>query len=73
VVNYVVEKFLLDKPLDPTNSDGSFGVSTGQIQFPPLGDNSLRAGAKSWQKLKPTIEILCNNQVHTPYNMISFG
>lgn len=71
MVNYVVEKFLLDKPLDPANSDGSFGLGTGQIPFPPLGDNSLRAGVKSWQKLKPTIEVLCNNQVQTQYHLIS--
>ncbi|KAJ3704074.1 hypothetical protein LUZ61_007779 [Rhynchospora tenuis] len=66
VVNYVVEKFLSDKPLDPAGSDGSFGLGTGQIQFPALGDNSLRAGVKPWQKYKPTIEVLCNNQVLQP-------
>lgn len=71
MVNYVVEKFLLDKPLDPANNDGSFGLGTGQVQFPALGDNSLRAGVKPWQKYKPTIEVLCNNQVQTPNHLIS--
>ncbi|KAF3335023.1 WD repeat-containing protein 48-like isoform X1 [Carex littledalei] len=66
VVNYVVEKFLLDKPLDPANNDGSFGLGTGQVQFPALGENPLRAGVKPWQKYKPTIEVLCNNQVLPP-------
>ncbi|KAM7511778.1 hypothetical protein LguiB_010653 [Lonicera macranthoides] len=42
VVNYVVEKMVLDKPLDSLHTDGHT--------------------QKPWQKLKPSIEILCNDQ-----------
>ncbi|KAI8555856.1 hypothetical protein RHMOL_Rhmol05G0206700 [Rhododendron molle] len=65
VVNYVVEKMVLDKPLDSMDTDGTFapGLTGGQLQHPALGgDGSFRSGLKSWQKLKPSIEILCNNQ-----------
>ncbi|KZV47522.1 hypothetical protein F511_14594 [Dorcoceras hygrometricum] len=47
VVNYVVEKMVLDKPIDSTNSDGAFAP-----------------GLKPWSKLKPSMEILCNNQAN---------
>ncbi|XP_020105362.1 WD repeat-containing protein 48 isoform X2 [Ananas comosus] len=68
VINYVVEKLVLDKPVDAGSSDGTFGsgLSTGQSQLPPIGDGSLRSGLKSWPKLKPNLEILCNNQVLSP-------
>ncbi|KAL3516215.1 hypothetical protein ACH5RR_023117 [Cinchona calisaya] len=68
VVNYVVEKMVLDKPLDNLNSDGMFpGLAGGQLPHPVTGaDGSLKSGVKPWQKLKPSIEILCNNQVLSP-------
>ncbi|XP_010245380.1 PREDICTED: WD repeat-containing protein 48 isoform X2 [Nelumbo nucifera] len=69
VINYVVEKMVLDKPLDGGNSDGTFapGLPGGQSQLATLGgDGSFRPGLKPWQKLKPSIEILCNNQVLSP-------
>ncbi|CDP08595.1 unnamed protein product [Coffea canephora] len=67
VVNYVVEKMVLDKPLDNMNSDGMFPVAGGQLPHPAAGgDGSFRSGVKHWQKLKPCIEILCNNQVLSP-------
>lgn len=53
VVNYVVEKMVLDKPIDSLSGDGTFGA--GSV------DGSFRSGLKPW-KLKPSIEILCNNQ-----------
>ncbi|CAI9296402.1 unnamed protein product [Lactuca saligna] len=57
VVNYVVEKLVLDKPMESLAIDGAFAT----------GDGSFRSGMiKPWQKLKPSIEILCNNQVLTP-------
>nr|GEX82683.1 WD repeat-containing protein 48-like [Tanacetum cinerariifolium] len=67
VVNYVVEKLVLDKPLDSL-IDGTFapGLSGGQLQQSTIGDGSFRSGLKPWQKLKPSIEVLCNNQVLTP-------
>ncbi|XP_073065245.1 uncharacterized protein [Primulina eburnea] len=49
VINYVIEKMVLDKPVDSINSDGVFSP-----------------GLKPWPKLKPSIEILCNNQVLPP-------
>ncbi|KAK3005843.1 hypothetical protein RJ639_015776 [Escallonia herrerae] len=62
VVNYVVEKMVLDKPLDSISSDGNF-VPGGQLQHSAVGgDGSFRSGLKSLHKLKPSIEILCNNQ-----------
>nr|XP_016451499.1 PREDICTED: WD repeat-containing protein 48-like [Nicotiana tabacum] len=63
VINYVIEKMVLDKPLDSINSDGSF---TSGMHGVTGGDGSFRTGPKPWQKLKPSIEILCNNQVLSP-------
>ncbi|XP_066356247.1 uncharacterized protein [Miscanthus floridulus] len=66
VANYVVEKLVLDKPLDG-GSDSAFvmGLTSAQSQLSAL-DSSSRLGLKSWQKTKPCIEILCNNQVLSP-------
>ncbi|TQD92084.1 hypothetical protein C1H46_022316 [Malus baccata] len=64
VVNYVVEKMVLDKPVDSANPDATFapGLAGGPLQLSSVGDGSFRSGLKPWQKLKPSIEILCNNQ-----------
>ncbi|RZC22302.1 WD repeat-containing protein 48 isoform B [Glycine soja] len=35
-------------------------------QLQAVGDGSFRSGFKPWQKLRPSIEILCNNQVLSP-------
>ncbi|CAO2837148.1 unnamed protein product [Amaranthus hypochondriacus] len=63
VVNYVVEKMVLDKSLDGVSGDGTFapGLAGGPLQTG--ADGSLR---RPWQRLKPAIEILCNNQVLSP-------
>ena len=56
---------VLDKPLDSVNADGSFGpgLPGGQLQHSTIGgDGSFRSGLKPWQRLKPSIEILCNNK-----------
>lgn len=69
VVNYVVEKMVLDQPLDIVNPEGAktSGLPGGQIQHTSSGgDASFRSGLKPWQKLKPSIEILCNTQVLSP-------
>ncbi|KAF5463508.1 hypothetical protein F2P56_019414 [Juglans regia] len=68
VVNYVIEKMVLDKPVDGINTDGTFasGLVGGQLTHTVVGDGSFRSGFKPWQKLKPAIEILCNNQVLSP-------
>ncbi|KAJ4882279.1 Transducin/WD40 repeat-like superfamily protein [Raphanus sativus] len=55
VTNYVVEKMVLDSPLDSLPLDGG-----PQPLF--AGNGLLPSGSKPWQKLKPSIEILCNNQ-----------
>lgn len=64
VINYVNEKMVFDKPLDSLNPDGTFapGLAGGQLQPSAVGDGSFRSGMKPWQKPKPSIEILCNNQ-----------
>ncbi|KAL3626799.1 hypothetical protein CASFOL_022684 [Castilleja foliolosa] len=68
VVNYVVEKMVLDKPMDIMNGDGTFapGMPGGHIAIPAVGEGSFRSGLKPFQKLKPSIEIMCNNQVLPP-------
>lgn len=73
VVNYVIEKMVLDKPLEGETSDGTLnlGRGIGQLQFPSLGDGSIRSGLKPWQKLKPSIEILCNNQASLKEELIT--
>lgn len=54
---------VLDKPLDAA-TDGTFASGLGgQLQNTALGDGSFRSGMKPWQKIKPSVEILCNNQV----------
>lgn len=54
---------VLDKPIDSVNTDGTFAPGLGgQLQHSAVGDGSFRSGLKPWQKLRPSIEILCNNQ-----------
>ncbi|XP_004302002.1 PREDICTED: WD repeat-containing protein 48 [Fragaria vesca subsp. vesca] len=65
VVNYVVEKMVLDKPLDSANPDATFAPGLAGGPLSAIGDGSFRSGMKPW-KLKPSIEILCNNQVLSP-------
>ncbi|KAK4345210.1 hypothetical protein RND71_035386 [Anisodus tanguticus] len=64
VINYVIEKMVLDKPLDSVNSDGTFAPG---MHGATGGDGSFRTGPKPWQKLKPSIEILCNNQASSSF------
>ncbi|KAI5398432.1 hypothetical protein KIW84_063993 [Lathyrus oleraceus] len=68
VINYVIEKMVLDKPLDSGNAQGSFppGIAGSNLQNQTAGDDSFRSGFKPWQKLRPSIEILCNNQILPP-------
>ncbi|KAI3950443.1 hypothetical protein MKW92_014019 [Papaver armeniacum] len=55
---------VLDKPLDGVTSDAPFAAGGSLSTI--VGDSSFRSGLKPLQKLKPNIEILCNNQVLTP-------
>lgn len=69
VINYVIEKLVLDKPVEGVPGDATFapGVAGGPLQHSALGgDAALRSGLRPWQRLKPAIEILCNNQVLSP-------
>ncbi|CAN8260393.1 unnamed protein product [Cochlearia groenlandica] len=65
VTNYVVEKMVLDSPLDSLAIAGA-GVSGGSQPLFAGGNGLLQSGSKPWQKLRPSIEILCNNQVLSP-------
>ncbi|KAG4189225.1 hypothetical protein ERO13_A08G213900v2 [Gossypium hirsutum] len=67
VINYVKEKMVLDKPIDNLNTVGTFAPGIGgQLQHSAVGDGSFRSGLKPRQKLRPSVEILCNNQVLSP-------
>lgn len=69
VINYVLEKMVLDRPLDSSNSETPFtpGSSGSQSLTAVVGDGSFRSGTRVWQqKAKPLVEILCNNQVLSP-------
>ncbi|KAB2018786.1 hypothetical protein ES319_D08G253200v1 [Gossypium barbadense] len=67
VINYVKEKMVLDKPIDNLNTIGTFAPGIGgQLQHSAVGDGSFRSGLKPRQKLRPSVEILCNNQVLSP-------
>lgn len=68
VINYVIEKMVLDRPLDNSNSETFTPVlSSSQSHAAAIGDGSIRSGMRIWQpKAKPMVEILCNNQVLSP-------
>ncbi|KAL2942439.1 WD repeat-containing protein 48 [Bienertia sinuspersici] len=65
VINYVVEKMVLDKDAP---ADGTFapGLAGGPLQHSTTGDVSLRSGLRSWPRPRPSIEVLCLNQVLSP-------
>jgi len=52
---------VLDNPLDSLAIDAA-SVSGGQPQPLFSGNGLLQSGLKPWQKLRPSIEILCNSQ-----------
>ncbi|XP_075510607.1 uncharacterized protein LOC142546657 isoform X1 [Primulina tabacum] len=60
VVNYVLEKMVLDKSMEDINVDSA---PTPAMTSGLVGDGSFRYGLEPSQKHKPSIEILCNNQV----------
>ncbi|KAK9732765.1 hypothetical protein RND81_04G020300 [Saponaria officinalis] len=69
VIIHVIEKMVLEKTLE--NVAGEQTVSPGAAGTPlqnsgAVGDDSLRTGLRPWQRLKNSIEILCNNQVLSP-------
>ncbi|KAE8710566.1 WD repeat-containing protein 48-like protein isoform 2 [Hibiscus syriacus] len=59
VVNYVIEKMVLGKPIDTANTGGSFAPGLGgQLQHSAIGDGSFRSGLKPRPKLRPSVEIV---------------
>ncbi|CAN1167975.1 WD repeat-containing protein 48 [Linum perenne] len=68
VVNYVLEKMVLDKPLDNMNPEGVFasGLGGGKFQNSACVDGSFHSVPKPLVKSRNAIEILCNNQVLSP-------
>eukprot|EP00252_Welwitschia_mirabilis_P010612 TRINITY_DN2397_c0_g1_i1.p1 TRINITY_DN2397_c0_g1~~TRINITY_DN2397_c0_g1_i1.p1 ORF type:complete len:753 (+),score=154.85 TRINITY_DN2397_c0_g1_i1:499-2757(+) len=57
VINYVLEKLVPDRTMDVSNSETPYSVN----------DPLLRSNVRPWQpKPKPSVEILCNNQVLPP-------
>ncbi|XP_078444046.1 transducin/WD40 repeat-like superfamily protein [Wolffia australiana] len=62
VISYVVEKVVLDTPQET----GSGNVALSSAALSPAPSQLSPGGSKPWQKLKPSIEILCNNQVLLP-------
>ncbi|MBA0584692.1 hypothetical protein Gorai_015492 [Gossypium raimondii] len=72
VINYVKEKMVLDKPIDNLNTIGTFAPGIGgQLQHSAVGDGSFQSGLKPRQKLRPSVEILCNNQASQLLGIIS--
>ncbi|XP_074320865.1 uncharacterized protein LOC141657503 [Silene latifolia] len=68
VIIYVIEKMVLDKPLEGVAGEQTFPMlAGGPLQNSgALGDGSLKTGLRPWQRLKPSIEVLCNDQVLSP-------
>ncbi|XP_021773067.1 WD repeat-containing protein 48-like [Chenopodium quinoa] len=68
VINYVVEKMVLDKSMEGgVTGDATFAPAGGPLQHSTnVVDGSLRSGLRPWQRIKPAIEILCNDQVLSP-------
>ncbi|KAL9235101.1 hypothetical protein vseg_009894 [Gypsophila vaccaria] len=69
VITHVIEKIVLEKSLEdvagePTVSPGAAGSPLQNSGA--AGDDSIRTGLRPWQRLKTSIEILCNNQVLSP-------
>lgn len=67
VINYVLEKMVLDKPLDEGNTDTVGSTIHNSSQQHTANGGIFRPGGRVWQqKTKPKVEILCNHQVLQP-------
>ncbi|KAL2623623.1 hypothetical protein R1flu_003828 [Riccia fluitans] len=67
VVNYVLEKLVLDRPVDDTVSDSTSTSGQGSNHQSGNSHASSRQSSRVWQQQnKPVVEILCNNQVLPP-------
>lgn len=75
VKNYVLEKLILERPLEETGPESN--ASAGQPGNQQAGGNGngkgptgSRSASRGWpQGTKPVVEILCNDQV----NISTFG
>ncbi|CAM6010791.1 unnamed protein product [Sphagnum balticum] len=64
VVNYVLEKLVIDKPLEDSVSETSTTGRQGSQQAVGNGYVPFRPGSRVWQQpVKPVVEIVCNDQV----------
>lgn len=67
VINYVLEKMVLDKPPEEGSTDAVSSSSHGSSQQHTANGGGFRTGIRVWQqKTKPEVEILCNQQVLPP-------
>ncbi|KAL5712780.1 hypothetical protein ACHQM5_014917 [Ranunculus cassubicifolius] len=64
VINYVLEKLILDNPQDTSDSDGTF--VGGHPPLSTIKSDSIFGSGLRPKKLKPSVEVLCNNQVLSP-------
>jgi WD repeat-containing protein 48 len=69
VVNYVLEKLVIDKPLEDSASEtASTTGRQGSQQAVGNGYGPFRPGSRVWQQpVKPVVEIVCNDQVLQQY------
>uniref|UniRef100_A0A7N0VDW8 Uncharacterized protein n=1 Tax=Kalanchoe fedtschenkoi TaxID=63787 RepID=A0A7N0VDW8_KALFE len=58
VASYVLEKVVIDPPINQVDLDAPFSSSLSAREF-----QQSAVGIKPRQKLKPSVEILCNNEV----------
>lgn len=71
VKNYVLEKLVLERPLEENGPDTNASASqSGSQQAAGNGNgkgaSAFRPGSRSWPHgTKPVVEILCNDQVST--------
>jgi len=65
VVNYVLEKLVIDKPLEDSVSETTSTTGRqGSQQAVGNGYGPFRPGSRVWQQpVKPVVEIVCNDQV----------
>ncbi|CAM6097082.1 unnamed protein product [Calypogeia fissa] len=68
VVNYVLEKLVIDRPLDENGSETTSTSGHGGNHQTGNGYGSSRhTSQRAWQQpARPVVEILCNNQVLPP-------
>jgi WD repeat-containing protein 48 len=69
VVNYVLEKLVIDKPLEDSASETTSTTGRqGSQQAFGNGYGPFRPGSRVWQQpVKPVVEIVCNDQVLQQY------